>query len=717
MKNYYFYGLSALGMILGACSKELPAMPEEPQIADVDRVFYVNMQISGDISDGTRSSSSNGTPDASLDTDFSPGSENAVNNAYFVFYDEDGNVVGDIVPIELSDANWDYKVDNGNNVDNPQGNTVERSYKSTVPVGVRKGEKTPTQVVCYINPISPSTLQNPLNVIQTIARDRISSTVNTTEYFAMSNSVYYPEGEAANDEPVIAVPLENKLYKTEKEAEEALKLAKGEATGEDGSTKPADESGLVQIYVERYAAKLVFNQPAANNIEAYKTATRVYNTDGTYSVVPVTLTFTPQYWALNAESKTTYVIKSFRQESNEGQIMASNYTYGLLNGRINPITPGKYDDGTLSPTNAWDWNNPNYHRSYWSVSPAYFQSSYPEVASDVKPNQINQTYLRFQDLPTKGYAANVNSPKYFKETTVGTKALGSDNPAAAMPSVIFVGRYGVGVNNAPAVSDQGFYTYLSGPVNGVDEDRPYVYFENQTNSAESKVAGGESMLKRFIAQTTILFKANTVEGTTTYSRYTLADMANLISVLAVSPISEDVKLAAGEQAKILKLPANARSLQFKEAPSEDANIWIATGNGYRQIVADDVTNFDSNTQVKLSVANATLMQQVGYAYYYFGGNGYFNIPVKHLGWYRAANENNKPNATFDWDKVRVGDFGMVRNHSYQIQVNSIKGLASGIAGNGEDDYIVPPANTDTYHVAYSVRILKWAVVPVQGVDL
>ncbi len=58
---------------------------------------------------------------------------------------------------------------------------------------------------------------------------------------------------------------------------------------------------------------------------------------------------------------------------------------------------------------------------------------------------------------------------------------------------------------------------------------------------------------------------------------------------------------------------------------------------------------------------------------------------------------------------------MVRNHSYQVSVNKIVGLASGIAGDNTP--IVPPASTDEYYIAYSVRILKWAVVPVQNVDL
>ena len=228
------------------------------------------------------------------------------------------------------------------------------------------------------------------------------------------------------------------------------------------------------------------------------------------------------------------------------------------------------------------------------------------------------------------------------------------------------------------------------------------------------------MLKRFLAQTTILFKQN-ADGRT-YSRYSIAnaaDLTKLVGALAVSEISDDVKhLVGDDNTSDLKLQANVRSLQFKSADVAEG-IYIATGNGYMQIVADDYgqaegETFNTNTMVRLSEANRVLMQQVGYAYYYNLGKAYFNIPVKHYGWYRNGNEQ-KNAAKIDWSKVRVGDFGMVRNHSYTVNVNNIIGLASGISGDNVP--IVPPAATEDYYVAYSVRILKWAVVPAQNVDL
>ncbi len=698
MKKNYLFGAIALSLLFTGCKSD-DLTGGESSVSDKSQTLYINMRIHGDGTTGTRASGTNGTPDEGVEGNFDAGTdqESAVNNAYFVFYDEAGNVIGEIVPVELS---------NPTKVTTPEG-TVSEYYKSVVPVSVRKGENKPTQVICYINPISPSTLQNPLSVIQTIARERVSTPINGETFFAMSNSVYYPQ-EDGGSVPQVAVPIGSEaLYETEDDA------SKGTA--------------IVDIYVERYASKLTFNGPTAANTAVYQTATRKY-TGTAYNPVNVSLEFVPQYWAVNAQSNTSYVIKSFRRESQEGQVLADNYPYQTLNYRINVADPTVKIDynavtgTTLDVNNSWDWNNPLYHRSYWSVSPAYFQTEYPEVASDVTTAGVtNQTYLTYGELPTKGYAATNNTPQYFKETTVGTKAINSNNPAAAVASVIFVGQYKVSVGGTAVTGNPSFYTYLTGPVNigAGTEQRPYVYFGNNAQG-ESTVAGGESMLKRFCAQTTILFKAVTDgAGNTTYTRLGIGnseDFNNLVGALAVSEISDAVKSKVGTtNNEPLKLQGNARSLQFKSV--EEANgIYIASGNGYKTIVADDAT--PDNSQIRISEANAILMQQVGYAYYYDNGKAYFNIPVKHLGWYRPGNANRTDgvdNPKIDWNKVRVGDFGMVRNHSYSVNVNKITGLASGIAGNNVP--IVPPASTTDYYVSYSVRILKWAVVPVQNVDL
>lgn len=151
------------------------------------------------------------------------------------------------------------------------------------------------------------------------------------------------------------------MFDTEKEALEATNKA-------------------IDVYVERYASKLKFTSKDA---DAYETHTMLNGAE-----VPVSLSFVAEKWALNAESKKTYVVKSFRKESAEGIILPDDYTYNDLNAAIN---------GTLSTADSWVWNNADYHRSYWGMSPAYFTATYPEVAGDVNDNSL-QTYYTYNDL-------------------------------------------------------------------------------------------------------------------------------------------------------------------------------------------------------------------------------------------------------------------------------------------------------------------------------
>ncbi len=713
-----------MGLLFTGCSDDDLQGPSDNGVSESDQSYYVSMSIRGDGA-VSRAGSTNGSPDAGSDfQDGSTAAENQINNAYFVFYDSDGNVVGDIVPVELNDAHVAE-------IPNPDG-TVEKAYKSVVQVTVKKGERKPAQVICYINPISPSTLQNPLNVIQTISRTATWSTIGgtATKYFAMSNSVYYPRsagataGLAPNDGlPQVAVKIpDTYLYTTEKAAEDAL--------GTDNT---------LNIYVERYATKLAFSAVDPTN---YITATRVYtrtaenNLTTSTTTKLVTLSFVPQYWAVNAESNRSYVIKSFRQESELGEILADNYEFGALNARINPATyvdadnSWDYKEGAnvLGAGNRWEWNNPDLHRSFWGMSPAYFTQEYPEVSSDLKDITVNQKYISYNELKTNGnnigFAANNTTAQYFRETTVGYRALNSKNPNAAVASVIYVGQYKLNLEGTGDLPEgTSFYTYLSGnvPSDDVSEDRPYIYFD-ASSGITSKVSGGESMLLRFLAQTTILYRKSATDEEKAAGEYTRLTITNpsdinmMLNALDVSEISDDVKKwYDGNNNTKLKLQNNARSLQFTSA-ADASGIYIVTGGGYMQIVPDNTpdASFDANTQIRLADANVTLMRQVGLSYYYTTGHAYFSIPVKHFGWYRQGNEQ-KNAEKIDWNRVRVGDFGMVRNHSYQLNVTEILGLASGI---GDDDNpIVPPANTEDYYLAYSVNILKWAVVPVQNVKL
>lgn len=660
MRKEFLYGTLALGLVFTACKSDDLTIEENNGngVAETAQTLYVKMAIKGGNQAGTRAGTDGNPVEGTVDFDKGEG-ESEVQNAYFVFYDNNGNVVGDYVQVDLK---------NPTTAPTPDG-TVESYYESVVSVGIRKGENNPTQVVCYINPTTPVDLTKPLYEIQTVTRKAVTRTDGNTTLFPMSNSVYYGSN-ASEIAPTIAVPINaDQLFDSK-----------------DAALAATDKT--IEVFVERYAAKLAFSH---KDVNPFTTTSTVYATDGTSTDPEVVLTFVPERWALNAEAKETFVIKSFRMPNAAGGIMTDNYTWAAANEVINKNSGN------------WVWNNPAYHRSYWACSPAYFTAEYPEVASDVDPAVLHQKYYTYAELENgAGFEAGNTTPQYFKETTVGRKALDSENPQAAVASVILVGHYELTVAGGDTVKS-AFYTYSRGK----STEKPGVYFPAQTGTANSTVVGGGSMMMRFLQELTCLYKR---EGKV-YTRFNpnnAADLATLVGALEIKRPDADV---IGE----MKVPSRYLTLQLTGTGFD--NIYVANGDGYKAIG-------DGENKISQTEANQVIMQQVQFCNYYAstedatnanaGGKAYFNIPVLHYGWYRASNEHTAT-SKIDWSNLQVGDLGIVRNHSYSVNVTAINGLGTAIS-----DYeapIVPPADTKEQYVSYKVNILKWAVVPAQNVEL
>ncbi len=697
--NYYLGALALASLSLGACSSDKLA-GEEPNGPDtsVERTVYVNIAIHGEGA-GSRTSSSDGNPAEGENNlgDFDNGSEDEqkVNSVYLVFYDKVGNVVGNIV-------NFTPGADDFGPIADPNG-TISNQMKKTVTITLQQGQDNPAQVMCYINPANPADLQNPLWTVQTITRDAVwmdGATANT-KLFPMSNSVYYGD----DGKVVMGAQINGNYYES---------LAAAAADLEKDKPEKA-----VDIYVERYAAKLIMTALPTDAIKDYVTyttpddipGTAIDQTDG-----KITLKFNVDGWDVNGVAKNTYAVKSFRQASESGQIMNDNYSYDLMNKRINANT-FTYENGTVTVgelmTDPWTWNNATYHRSYWACSPVYFQAEYPEVLSDYNAATSNQDFKSWNEIATNGKV--YGTAYYFMETTSGIPALRSKNPNAAVPTICIVGHYDIYVGESttpinPNTTNTTFYTYTANNVN----QHPTVYFSvkpDNNTTAESAVDGTVSMHKRFLWQTTTLYHNIAAQGATeNYVRLSAGNNDDLLRMVAATTIDRpsDAVLGTG-----VKLASYAQTLQLTNAAlTATSGIYINDNGTPKAIVADNVT--PGTRQITLTDANKILMQNVGYCHVYTQGAGKFSVPVKHLGWYRKGNEQRDA-TQIDMAKVRVGDLGLVRNHSYTVSITNISGLATGVAGKDND--IIPPADTKDVYAAYRINVLRWAVVPPQNVEL
>jgi hypothetical protein len=123
-------------------------------------------------------------------------------------------------------------------------------------------------------------------------------------------------------------------------------------------------------------------------------------------------------------------------------------------------------------------------------------------------------------------------------------------------------------------------------------------------------------------------------------------------------------------------------------------------DGSNTVSADDI----NKTFAKYTTNDA--------AVHYKDGMMYYSVPIEHLRG-NAPSKTEIANATER--NILEGQFGVVRNHIYDLTVTEIANLGHGI--HNEDEPIVPPLEKDAkYYIGAKVNILSWKVVS-QSVNL
>lgn len=146
----------------------------------------------------------------------------------------------------------------------------------------------------------------------------------------------------------------------------------------------------------------------------------------------------------------------------------------------------------------------------------------------------------------------------------------------------------------------------------------------------------------------------------------------------------------------------------------------ATGDAYQPIEASDITfkTVPGSSEVKDYEVVATLADNVGELYVKNGetynpvskdvvnaalakeeaqvrstdGATYYYTPIKHLG-----------------DAGKLGEYGIVRNHSYQVTIQNIKGFGTPVYDPDKEIDPMIPSDDKTY-LAASIKVLSWRVV-------
>lgn len=705
----FLSGCAIAALMLGGLAScedkdiDAPDSPEIPGVAETDVTQYLAVRIASP-KEGVANRAS-----SAEDKKFEDGvaKEHKIKTLDFFFYDVAGNAVA-------TPYHYDTKSDGTTDSDN----NVTKNISIVITVNSAQGTNLPAQVICFAN-LPSDIIDNKtydkmsIDQVRDASVSSFTTKLGTEDYFVMSNSVYFGDDLNGNKNVrLCATPITVGLCSSKDEADNIILKTEG-----------SDQSKLINVYIERLAAKIGLTLTNAaikdyvlvngDNPTTVVTTTGEGDTQETTTYHnTVALSFTPSYWFMNATAKKEYITKR----------------YGFKEGASAPDLKPDYAtiDGKFADTGmAGHWNDPDHYRSYWAVSPSYFDDIFPTVASEYD-NTSSVNYYKISEIPglatdkINGQAIKATTPGdpfsytsntgsgciYLNETTTAIGTInGGKNPAASVASAVILGQYSyttqnydntgtlqTGIKNTPAADKEFWIDRSVGTVKVDNKDVVRgTFYAEEANAVKA-------LLKRV---NTIFTKSGTDEAPIYTPINNSTDWINNTANSGKFTLSAPTKKILTE-ANSKNIASRLVSLKFKDNATT-TDLYIHDGNAYTQITT---TNIDK--------ANAKLIE-AGYMDQYFEGQAFFSIPIRHLGWDDAADLYDTTTRKYKWANMRLGDLGVVRNHVYQITVNSIGGLGTGIIDKNTP--IIPPSDEVTYWVATQINVLAWRIGPSWSVDL
>lgn len=531
---------------------------------------------------------------------------------------------------------------------------IEEVFKSTIEIELEKGQLDPAFVMCYVNPISLGTSGSDASVLAQPTIGDIKGVTRKSVYTGSGENIRFGMSNS------VYYGSDNVLVRATPIPPKALYKSEEEATGEDKLQ--------VAIYVERYAAKVGLRAASENYITPYETTDKVFQ-----------LKFVPDKWGLNAREQEFFVSKNYTQTSTPGEggpMGTNNLTYTDMQNALG--------------TSAW-WNG--NHRSFWGRSVSFFKQNFPEVSDDIKitdgKSNYSLTYNSWNDIASSTSTLNVNTEgtsTYAMENTIGVNADRSKNLLAALSSAVIAGHYeltkksGVTTNTYPA--NTTFYIF---------EDK--VYFDPKAEKINTDDA---TICQGLLKNNNIIFTQESESS----EPVDLRDITGLEDLFDIyHPTFDQTGTKYDEQQVALRIKENTTDEQLA-----GKNLYFRKGGNGTKLTASNISELNG------------LLLGLGTANAYTTGKAFFSIPIQHLGIYNhTTGQEIITDNGYNWANFREGDFGIVRNHIYDLKVSSIKGLANGVYN--PDKPIVPEKSKTTYHVNYLLNIHAWKVLRTQNVNL
>lgn len=334
---------------------------------------------------------------------------------------------------------------------------------------------------------------------------------------------------------------------------------------------------------------------------------------------------------------------------------------------------------------SWNWNDPAYHRSYWAQNPAGVGSVEVNSLRAYKHSDMNgkiATVLTTTEgdvTTTKNYDGSFF---YVQENAAdqadGTKSI--YDPASGVTN-----RTEAYVKAVLVTVKDGVATELS-----LAEWGGRKYSETDVVTAMFAAVNNQIWMRKANGTETITLPSGDTQVVTKYDYVTIPQaMVELVSAEAAGK-ADDKTETSTRYMSYIQLKADYASSFGEYAPAEGETGFYDVN--HKPLTKDQV--------------NAILSGMPG-AKAWRSGATYYYTDLTHL--------NNVAGAE---DK---GMYGVVRNHIYEVEINSVFGLGTPVlrpgTGEGEEEVIIPQKpDEEAYFLGARLNILSWRVVK-QGVNL
>ena len=718
--------LMSAGILITGCSSENGIMQEPEKPLERDSQFYISVAVSSPGEQYTRAEAGY-NDDGSYDAIGGTPEEQKIHSILFVFYNSANKYVGD-THIDI-DGN-SGKTDDGDIVDITTGTVGEGDQSTTkmnliVPVSVAAGSLKPVKVIAYVNPTvkyGENDVKRSLEQAFGITRelDEVKPCSNESHKhsgFTMTNSVYYrnspSEDEGDNEEdrtrPAISVSIPSGALVADKN----------------------DANQVINIHVERVVAKVSVTQGDTFTVED-NILDHAFENGDDGEPIKYTLDFNILGWGLSNVERGSFLIKNYRRSGNvspsqfDTWFPMTNMNKAEADANFNGLKNWNYAPVDETSDN---WYNKGY-RSFWACSPTYFNGSYYPSFSDEYVDEIdkyNLIYHSFEDIiafdkTTKSHKTTNGAPEFVKDygTAIGGALYTLEH--TMMPEVV-TDHQKRAVTCALVI---GQYTLKSDADHG-DTSAPRTFFVRNGVKANGQtgswiIPDEESLYKRVLSSglNTVLYvykdgkykKVIWGEGTDSDDIHylTAAEKAYFEIVHPDKVVTSRYTTGVeGETYTPNYTPNRFVSVQLKDTP--DNTFYLRKGDGSYYPVKKSA---NPATDASLTETNRALYGVLSVEKYH-NGYAFFAVPIEHI-WGKTDKDGNAtPKIGDKGFSAQLGQYGIVRNHFYQLKLNGISGIGTGIGDPTSP--IVPNVDEEKYYVKTEMRVMKWRMVPQQEVTL